>query len=184
MSKRFFRPAGPTKRGIKAARLIPLLFLAVILSACEGINLPTPDKEVEEPVRESIFGDGGLTLFETGKKEPSGSGGGVSIGVNVFLWRAALDTMSVWPISSADPFGGVILTDWYSPPKASNERFKMNIYILDRTLRADGLRVSVFRQIKAENNVWQDAAVQPGTSTKLEDAILMQARQFRRSVAK
>jgi hypothetical protein len=160
------------------------LFLAVILSACEGIDFPAPDKEVEEPVRESIFGEGGLTLFDGEKKEPRGSGGSRSIGVNVFLWRAALDTMSVWPISSADPFGGVILTDWYSPPKASNERFKMNIYILDRTLRADGLRVSVFRQIKAGNNVWQDAAVQPGTSTKLEDAILMRARQFRRSVAK
>ncbi len=178
MSKRFFRPAGPTKRDIKAARLITLLFLAVILSACEGIN------EVEEPVRESIFGEGGLTLFDSEKKGPRGSGGSRSIGVNVFLWRAALDTMSVWPISSADPFGGVILTDWYSPPKAPNERFKMNIYILDRTLRADGLRVSVFRQIKAGNNIWQDAAVQPGTSIKLEDAILTRARQFRRSVAK
>ncbi|HIF61330.1 MAG TPA: DUF3576 domain-containing protein, partial [Rhodospirillales bacterium] len=66
----------------------------------------------------------------------------------------------------------------------SNERFKMNIYILDRTLRADGIRVSVFRQIKAGNNIWQDAAVQPGTSIKLEDAILTRARQFRRSVAK
>ena len=184
MSKCFFRAAGPTKRDIKAARLITLLFLAVILSACEGINLPAPDKEVEEPVRESIFGDGGLNLFDSEKKGPSGFEGGRSIGVNVFLWRAALDTMSVWPISSADPFGGVILTDWYSPPKASNERFKMNIYILDRTLRADGLRVSVFRQIKDGNSDWQDAAVQPGTSTKLEDAILMRARQFRRSVAK
>ena len=184
MSNRFFRPTGPTKRYLKTTRLITLLFLAVILSACEGINLPTPDKEVEEPARESIFGDGGLTLFDSEKKVPRGSGGDRSIGVNVFLWRAALDTMSVWPISSADPFGGVILTDWYSPPKASNERFKMNIYILDRTLRADGLRVSVFRQIKGENNIWQDAAVQPGTSRKLEDAILMRARQFRRSVTK
>ena len=184
MSNRFFRPTGPTKRYIKTTRLITLLFLAVILSACEGLNLPAPDKEVEEPVRESIFGEGGLTLFDSEKKGPSGFEGGRSIGVNVFLWRATLDTMSVWPISSADPFGGVILTDWYSPPKASNERFKMNIYILDRTLRADGLRVSVFRQIKDGNNIWQDAAVQPGTSTKLEDAILMRARQYRRSVAK
>ena len=174
MSKHFCQPT----------RLITLLFLAVVLSACEGINLPEPDKVEEEPVRETIFGEGGIDLFNSDKKGPSGSGGERSIGVNVFLWRAALDTMSVWPISSADPFGGVILTDWYSPPKTSNERFKMNIYILGRALRADGVRVSVFRQIKDGNNNWQDAAVQPKTATKLEDAILMRARQFRRSVTK
>ena len=172
MSKHFCQPT----------RLITLLFLAVVLSACEGISLPKPDTVEEEPVRESIFGEGGIDLFGTDKKGPRGSGGGQSIGVNVFLWRAALDTMSVWPISSADPFGGVILTDWYSPPKTPTERFKMNIYILDRVLRADGIRVSVFRQIKDSNNNWQDAAIQPETATKLEDAILMRARQFRRSV--
>ena len=174
MSKHFCQPT----------RLITLLFLAVVLSACEGINLPEPDKVEKEPVRETIFGEGGLDLFNSDKKGPRGSGGGRSIGVNVFLWRAALDTMSVWPISSADPFGGVILTDWYSPPKTSTERFKMNVYILDRALRADGIRVSVFRKIKDGNNNWQDAAVQPMIATKLEDAILMRARQFRHSVAK
>jgi hypothetical protein len=87
--------------------------------------------------------------------------------------------MSVWPIVSADPFGGVVITDWYAPPSAPNERFKMNIYILSRALRADGVRVSVFRQIKNSRGDWQDSTVQANTATKLENAILMRARQFR-----
>ena len=66
--------------------------------------------------------------------------GGVGIGVNAFLWRASLDTLSIWPIASADPFGGVIITDWYAPPETPNEQFKFNIFILDRSLRADGVR--------------------------------------------
>jgi len=179
MSKRFCMSSILTTRPIKpVSRLLVVLVTSQILISCEGLNLPKPDK-VEEPVRETIFGEGGIDLFGDNKKALGNSQR--SIGVNVFLWRATLDTLSVWPINSADPFGGVILTDWYSPPKVPNERFKMNIYILDRALRADGVRVSVFRQVKNSNNSWQDAVVQPGTATKLEDAILMRARQFRGS---
>lgn len=155
-----------------------LLFLALFLGACAGIDFPEPDP-VEEVERETIFGLGGIDLFSDETKGGGDPRGGGSIGVNAFLWRATLDTMSVWPILSADPFGGVILTDWYSPPNVPNERFKMNIYILDRTLRADGVRVSVFRQVRSGENSWKDAVVQAGTATKLEDAILMRARQFR-----
>ena len=134
-------------------------------------------KLVNMDERETIWGDsGGLTL---GGDSYSNTSAGPSIGVNAFLWRATLDTMSVWPINSADPFGGVVITDWYAPPTTPNERFKMNIYILDRALRADGVRVSVFRQVKNTVGDWQDAIVQPTTATKLENAILMRARQFR-----
>jgi len=134
-------------------------------------------KLVNMDERETIWGDsGGLTL---GGDSYSNTSAGSSIGVNAFLWRATLDTMSVWPINSADPFGGVVITDWYAPPTTPNERFKMNIYILDRALRADGVRVSVFRQVKNTVGDWQDAIVQPTTATKLENAILMRARQFR-----
>jgi hypothetical protein len=128
--------------------------------------------------RETIFGTSGGFSFGDASNSNTG-GGGPSIGVNAFLWRATLDTMSVWPISSADPFGGVVITDWYAPPATPNERFKMNIYILDRALRADGVRVSVFRQVKNTAGDWQDSSVQPTTATKLENAILMRARQFR-----
>ena len=86
------------------------------------------------------------------------------------------------PLASADPFGGVIITDWYSPPETREERFKMTVYILDRQLRADGIKVSVFRQEMASGNQWQDTTVGTSTATQLEDAILTRARQLRSEV--
>ena len=138
-----------------------------VLSRQHGESAP----QYEEP--ESIFGEGGLTFG--GKKEQADGGG---IGVNSFLWRASLDTISFMPLVSADPFGGVIITDWYSPESPS-ERFKVNVYILGRSLRADALRVSVFRQELAGAAGWIDAAVDDDTATKLENAILTGARQMR-----
>jgi hypothetical protein len=110
--------------------------------------------------------------------EGEASKGGV-IGVNSYLWRASLDTISFMPIKSADAFGGVILTDWHSPSESPNERFKLNVYILDRALRADGIRVSAFRQFLDRNSQWRDAKLTKKTSRKIEDAILTRARQLR-----
>ncbi|MDP7601629.1 MAG: DUF3576 domain-containing protein [Rhodospirillales bacterium] len=160
-----------------------VLSIIFILTACEE-GKPQPNttwsdgEMVDMDNRETIFGTSGGFSFGDASNSNTG-GGGPSIGVNAFLWRATLDTMSVWPINSADPFGGVVITDWYAPPATPNERFKMNIYILDRALRPDGVRVSVFRQVKNTAGDWQDAIVQPTTATKLENAILMRARQFR-----
>jgi hypothetical protein len=113
-----------------------------------------------------------------------GGGGGAAIGVNAYLWRATLDTVSFMPLASADPFGGVIITDWYSPPDRPNERFKVNIFILGRELRADGVRASVFRQTRdPAGGQWVDAAVDQKTGTDLENAILTRARQMRLSTA-
>ena len=84
------------------------------------------------------------------------------------------------PLVSADPFGGVIITDWYTPPATPDERFKVNIYILGRQLRADGVRASVFRQTN-QAGTWVDAPVALNTSTDLENAILTRARQLRMS---
>ncbi len=83
------------------------------------------------------------------------------------------------PLASADPFGGVIITDWHSPPETPNERFKITVYILDRQLRADGIKVSVFRQQRSPSSAWADAAVGVDTAAKLENAILTRARQLR-----
>lgn len=124
----------------------------------------------------SIFGDGGLKLFGSKDDQAQADNGG--IGVNAYLWRAALDTVSFMPLASADPFGGVILTDWYSAPDTPNERTKLNVFILDRQLRADGIQVKVFRQVK-KGGAWQDASVDPATARKLEDTILTRARQLR-----
>jgi hypothetical protein len=121
-----------------------------------------------------ILGDGPLL----GGESDDAPAGGTGIGVNAYLWRASLDTLSFMPVDSADPFGGVVLTDWYSPPETPNERFKVNLYILGRQLRADGLRVSVFRQERTPSG-WQDVEVQGETATELENAILARAREMR-----
>jgi hypothetical protein len=124
-----------------------------------------------------IFGSDGLVLFGGGRQNQDNGGGG--IGVNSFLWRASLDAISFMPLSSADPFGGVIITDWYPPPEAPNERFKLNIIIIGRQLRADALKVSAFRQHRDGSGQWVDAAVDPKTAIDLENAILTRARQIR-----
>ena len=117
--------------------------------------------------------------FGTGSGQETDQEGGGGIGVNGFLWRASLDTVAFMPVNSADPFGGVIITDWYAMPDTPQERFKMNVYILDRTLRADGVRVAVFRQVQDGNGGWADASVPDGANGKIEDAILTRARQLR-----
>lgn len=132
------------------------------------------------------------TLFSGGRSssnnDSAGGGGGkgggpAAIGVNSFLWRASLDTVSFMPLASADPFGGVIITDWYSPAETPNERFKLNVLILGRELRADGLRANIFRQKRDANGQWADAPVDQNTGTDIENAILTRARQIRLSAA-
>ena len=126
----------------------------------------------------SLFGGDGIVLFGGPNYDPDRSDG-AGIGVNSFLWRASLDTLSFMPLTSADPFGGVIITDWYTPPETPAERFKMTVYILDRRLRADGLKVAVFRQQRQTGRDWVDAEVAAETATELENAILTRARQLR-----
>jgi hypothetical protein len=108
---------------------------------------------------------------------PEETGG---IGVNAYLWRAALDTLDFLPLASADPYGGVIITDWYANPEKADERLKATVYILDTRLRADGVSAAVFRETSV-NGVWTTAAVSPETNVALENAILSKARQLRLS---
>lgn len=177
---------GPLRRG---GRVLAALCVGVlILAACEGAKVegeyPNPDPKYgrrnpyEKP--ESVFGAEGLT-FGTGnrsKQNEAGAGGG-GIGVNSFLWRASLDTVAFMPVTSADPFGGVIITDWYAMPEAPDERFKINVYILGRSLRADGVKVAIFRQVQGPNGEWQDTSVPVQTASSIEDSILTRARQLR-----
>ena len=135
-------------------------------------QVATGSKSPDKGLLNTWFG-----LNEQGGGADRPNGGGIS--VNGFLWRAALDTISFMPLAQADPFGGIILTEWYRPPETRDERFKVNIYILDSELRADGLRVSVFRQRMNRNGVWLDAAVHKDTGTNMENAILKRARQMR-----
>jgi hypothetical protein len=126
-----------------------------------------------------LLGDGGLS-FGVNKNGPADQAAGVggALGVNAYLWRAALDTLSFMPLSSADPFGGVIITDWYQPPATPGERFKVTAYILGRQLRADAVRVSVFRQTQ-QNGQWVDASVSNTTTGDMENKVLARARELR-----
>ena len=103
-----------------------------------------------------------------------------TIGVNTYLWRAAIDTVSFAPLLQANPSSGVIITDWYSSPRARGERVKLTVAVLDPDLRADALRVSAARQV-LQNGNWVDAPVSAATVQKLEDIILTRARDLRRS---
>jgi Domain of unknown function (DUF3576) len=123
-------------------------------------------------------------LFGSGSKEGGAAGGpSTGVGVNSYLWRATLDTVSFMPLASADPFGGVIITDWYSPADSQVERFKLNVLILGRELRADAVRCTVFRQKRDPGGQWADAPVDVKTGVDLENAILTRARQMRLSTA-
>jgi ABC-type oligopeptide transport system substrate-binding subunit len=100
------------------------------------------------------------------------------LGVNSFIWRATLDTLNFMPLTSADPLGGVVISDWYSAPERPDEHMKVTVYILDRRLRADAVKVSVFRQVRGQQG-WADAQTNPDTGIKLENAILARARELR-----
>lgn len=103
-----------------------------------------------------------------------------TIGINAYLWRASLETLSFMPIAQTDSNGGVIVTDWYANPQVPNERVKVSVFILDKELRADALRVSAQRQ-ENRGGAWLDAPVRAGTVQKLEEAILAKARDLRRA---
>ncbi|WP_237216564.1 DUF3576 domain-containing protein [Falsiroseomonas oryziterrae] len=178
------RKRAPRTRGL----LIGGLALG-LLAGCSslGDNLRTPGPEEyntgsrRDGVRGRLGGSDGLVIFGTDRSRQrdagvSDTGGG--IGVNAFLWRATLDTLSFMPLSSADPFGGVVITDWYSPPGSSGERIRATAYIMGRQLRSDGVRVAVFRQEMGRNG-WVDVPVSAGTAAELEEQVLLRARELR-----
>lgn len=171
---------------------LAFVFCLPLLSACGGDPTlrannqqnKSPDYAGEAGSGLDKYGSltGGDSMFHFGTAKNSsrdnGSGVGAGIGVNAYLWRGALDTLSFMPLSSADPFSGVIITDWYSPPAVTDERFKATAYVMGRDLRSDGVRVAVFRQV-LQNGQWVDASVSPMTIGEIEDKVLARARQLR-----
>ncbi len=137
---------------------------------------PTEDEKI--PLSK-LFGGGGSSA----DKKKGAYNEQAGIGVNAYLWRASLDTISFMPLTSADPWGGVIISDWYANPQKPDERFKTTIYILDSRLRADALNVSVYKQVQV-NGQWQDADVSQQTQLDVENAILTRARELRLSNVK
>jgi hypothetical protein len=169
------------------ARPILLLGLALpLLAACAGgRQVQNTEYGTDNPRELALRQTGaatssGIVVFGVDRsrqaQEAASGGGGMT--VNAFLWRASLDTLSFMPLASADPFGGVIITDWYSPPQADGERFKATAFVIGRQLRSDGVRVQVFRQIQ-RGNQWVDAPASTSTNSEMEDRVLARARELR-----
>ena len=173
--------------------IITAIFLnAFLITGCslddtEVVRAPIPEDIIMKRERErreaagtdedesfvgNIFKD-----FGFGNKGASGGGGG--IGVNTHLWKATLDTLSFMPLLSADPFGGVIITDWHSNSEVSKEKFKIVAYILGKELRVNAIKVAVFKKIKNENGNWVDKKSNKTLQNKVEDAILTKARKYK-----
>jgi len=158
----------------RVASVILLAALVLPAAGCASRGSGTP-------VFQSQSNDGGgINPFRFGRGRGS-TENSAAIGVNSYLWRATLDTLGFMPLASADPFGGVIITDWYTNPEQPSERFKVTAYILDTRLRADGLNVTVFKQTKDAAGAWVDAPASAQTETDMENAILTRARQLRLS---
>ena len=166
------------------------------LGACEGVEVEEAKPYVTEQkdkIRQqsgTFHGNPkGFVLYSD--KEQAGDGGAFSDGAsgdrptnggtlaaNAYLWQASLESLDFLPLLQADSRGGVIISDWYAPPETPDERFKITVYILDQALRADALKVAVFRQTSG-NEGWVDAAVDEATAAGLEDNILKRARELK-----
>jgi hypothetical protein len=156
---------------VVAPHIIVALLLATNLGACatRDSSAATGQPAAATAKPKTFFGKGARAGRSTGE---------AGIGVNAYLWRATLDTLSFMPLADSDPFGGTYATEWHSIAEKPDERFKVQVYILDTRLRADGLAVQVFRQMR-DSSGWVDASVDPDTAIQIENSILTRARQLR-----
>lgn len=164
--------------------LFSILLVSIISGCASSFNMPDwLDAETarERNAEREAKRDGGpkgkiqnnFKLFGTDESDT-----GATIGVNALLWRASLDTVSFMPLEQADPYGGIIMTEWYTNPEKPEERYKITIYILDSKLRADAVRVSFFMQ-QLINGEWTNVIASDETRIALENSILTKARQLK-----
>jgi hypothetical protein len=162
----------PRSTKLFAPRFVTALAALSLLSGCAWLK---------QDLAKGVPGFGGGKSDKDRSKQADIAASKVTtIGVNAYLWRASLDTLSFMPLIQADANAGVIVTDWYSNPNTPAERMKLTVSILDQDLRADALRVAASRQT-AQGGSWVDAPVQAATVQKLEEIILTKARDLRRS---
>jgi hypothetical protein len=170
----------------KSALVLAALGVCLSFSACaslgsKGKDGATTSANATVPEEESKIDFG--NLFGGKKASKSSNTEQAGIGVNAYLWRASLDTISFMPLTSADPWGGVIITDWYANPQTPDEHFKVTIFILDSRLRADALNVAVQKEVRSGDR-WVTADVSQQTQLDIENAILSRARELRLSDVK
>lgn len=139
-----------------AARLTAALFMVAGLAACSGATNSQP----ATPERESTIWD----LF--GNRQNSND----TVAVNRYLWNASLEVLNFLPIQSIDPFTGMIVTGYGTPP-GGGRSYRATIKVSDPSLDARALKVSLQGA--------GGSAVAPDTVRAVEDAILTRARQMR-----
>ena len=142
-------------------------------------NKALSDAETRLSTGGGLFGNDGLTFFGNENEEVSGSGfATVGMPINPYLWSASLETLSFIPLSSADPFGGTIFTDWYSSESNENERCKINVFIKGAELKTQNLRVSSFCEV-FKNSKWVGIGTNNQDNISLENAILNKAKKLK-----
>ena len=157
-------------------RIIALVLANLLLAGCSNFS-PAPPQEDEGPVSFLTGKPGGVKLSDLGDLNKSSNGG---IPVNAILWRASLEIVSLMPIADVDTFGGTIITNWYSLPEKQNERIKLTVFVLDRELRSDAIRVTVYVQTRSgTDGNWSTSFRDEEFSRRLEDLILNRAREIR-----
>ena len=144
------------------------------------MDLAMRDAETRLQSGGGLLGKGGLSVSGIlgGNGQETNSGNSVSMSVNVFLWRGALETINFMPLSSADQLGGIIITDWYSNSGNQNERCKLNIFITGKKLSSENLKVSSFCQ-EFKDQMWISKTIDRENNTKIENAILNKAKKLR-----
>ena len=156
-----------------------LLSIAVLfVTACSSTG---PEDASTKKHKDGSFLTGrsetGITLEDISRTSNKSSSG---IPVNALLWRASLDIASILPIDDIDVFSGTLITDWYSLPSQPREQIKLAIFVLDKELRSDAIRIVVYVQSR-KGDVWKDAGIDPELAIKLENLILTRARELRAS---
>ena len=138
------------------------------------------DAETRLQTGGGLFGKKSLSFTGIVNQEEESNSGVANLGmaINIYLWQGALDTISFMPLSSADPIGGTIITDWYSLESNENERCKLNVFIMGSELMTQNLRVTSFCQ-NYKNEKWINTTIDSENNTKLENAILNKAKKLK-----
>jgi hypothetical protein len=126
-----------------------------------------------------LLGKKGLSLGDINKSEKTTTAA-IGFPINPYLWKGSLETIDFMPLASADPFAGIIITDWYTSQSAPNERCKINIFIKGHEMKTDNLKVNSFCQ-SLSNGQWVDIKNNIDNDAKLENAILNKAKKIRLS---
>jgi len=151
-----------------------------VFSSGTNKKLALQDAETRLQTGGGLLGKEGISLnmLEGNKQETYST---IGMPINPYLWRASLETISFMPLASADPFGGIIITDWYSTNSNIDERCKLNIFIKGAELKTNNLVVKSYCQ-KLTNNNWINIQSENEKNIKIENAILNKAKKIKLSL--